>query len=124
MSSFFINCSLTAPPTLAGAVGIGGSATPVVDNGCSRITNGNMFDLCPALGEIGLINCQYAFGVPQVIRDVAGDLDLVDNTGATLLTPGRPFLSAAQEGVYTCRAPNAVCSANPVMETFSVAVHG
>ena len=108
-----------APPTLDGSAVVLPAGT---SNGCSRITDGSAFDVCPAVNEMVEFDCDYDTAVPSNIQSLAGDVLLYDN-GGTQISTTVTFTSSGQAGMYSCRTQTAVCGAVS-RQDLVVSVHG
>ena len=93
-------------------------------NGCSRIESEHSLDVCPFLDETVSFNCQYASTVPPNLQTLAGVLALYDNTNSVTSSQAVIFSSPNQNGQYSCRSTNPVCSIAVARQNFNIAVLG
>ena len=94
------------------------------NNGCSRVESSHSLDVCPFLDETVVFNCQYASTVPPELQTLAGDVTLFNNADSILSSQFVLFSSTNQNGQYSCRATNPVCSNSVASQNFNIAVLG
>ena len=94
------------------------------NSGCSRVESSHSLDVCPFLDETVLFSCQYASTVPPDLQALAGDVILFDNTDSILSSQTVLFSSTDQNGQYSCRSTNPVCSNAVASQNFNIAVLG
>ena len=118
--SFFIVYTSLGPVMLASTAVVNGLS----NNGCSRVESDHSLDVCPFVEETVSFNCQYAGTVPLDLQALAGDVILFDNTDSILSSQMVLFSSTSQNGEYSCRATNPVCSSTVASQNFNIAVLG